>query len=210
MDGIEKYEKQQEEVFSNLAAIEADCWQRIVKGSIDFKDDFHQPVVGSICSAGINLRTVVLRKVWPQKKELSFHTDIRSGKMNDLKINPAITWLFYSHAQRVQIRLGGLAFIHTYTELANDAWTNTKLSSRKTYLTSLAPGSLSDVPTDGISTDFENKYPNAAESEVGRKHFAVVVTSVNWMEWLWLNHKGHRRARFGYNGAGFTGEWLIP
>jgi pyridoxamine 5'-phosphate oxidase len=210
MGNIEKFEQQQEENFSNLAAIEADCWQRILKGSINFRDDFHQPVTGTLCNAGINLRTVVLRKVWPDKEQLSFHTDIRSGKMNDLKNNPAITWLFYSHAQRVQIRLGGIAHIHTDTALAETAWANTKLSSRKNYLTSLAPGTPSHVPTDGISIYLANRDPDAIESEEGRKHFAVVITDVNWMEWLWLNHKGHRRAQFQYRETGCSSEWLIP
>jgi pyridoxamine 5'-phosphate oxidase len=210
MGNIEKFEQQQSTIFSSLAAIEADCWQRIAKGSVQLKDDFHQPVTGTLCNAGVNLRTVVLRKVWPDKKQLSFHTDIRSGKMNDLKKNPAITWLFYSLAQRVQIRLGGIAHIHTDTALAIAAWANTKLSSRKTYLLSFAPGTSSNVPTDGISSDLANRDPNAAESEEGRKHFAVVVTDVNWMEWLWLNHKGHRRALFQYKGTECSSEWLVP
>jgi pyridoxamine 5'-phosphate oxidase len=210
MESIEKFEQQQSATFSRLAAIEADCWQRIVKGSVNFKDDFHQPVTGTVCSRGINLRTVVLRKVWPDKKQLSFHTDIRSGKLNDLKNNPAISWLFYSHSQRVQIRMGGIAHIHTDSELATTAWANTKLASRKNYLTTMPPGTASLVPTDGISIDFANRDPDAAESEMGRKHFAVVATDVNWMEWLWLNHKGHRRALFQYNGTDVKSNWLIP
>ncbi len=210
MSNLENFEQQQAESFSSLAAIENDCWHRIVKGSIHFKDDFHQPVTGTVCAAGVNLRTVVLRKVWPEKKQLSFHTDTRSGKMNDLTSNPALTWLFYSHAQRVQIRLGGLASIHVNTELSQAAWINTKPASRKTYLTAFAPGTPSPLPTDGISNQFAERDPSAIESEEGRKHFAVVVTDVKWMEWLWLNHRGHRRALFQYIGTEFSSQWLIP
>ena len=186
MSNIDKFEQQQLEIFSSLDAIEADCWQRIVKGSVHFKDDFHQPVTGTLSSAGINLRTVVLRKVWPDKKQLSFHTDIRSGKLNDLNNNPTVTWLFYSHQQRIQIRLAGTAHVHTVTALAQTAWENTKPSSRKTYLPTMAPGAISSVPTDGISSDLANRDPGAEESEKGRQHFAVLVTDVHWMEWLWL------------------------
>lgn len=210
MNNIDQFEQQQAETFSSLSAIEADCWQRIVRGSVNLKDDFHQPVTGTICSAGVNLRTVVLRKAWPHTKQLSFHTDTRSGKMNDLKSNSGITWLFYSHAQRVQIRLGGVAHVHTDDALVQTAWDNTKLTSRKTYLTAMAPGSVSAVPTDGINIDFTKRDPDTGESGEGRKNFAVVVTHVNWMEWLWLNHKGHRRAVFQYNGIEYISQWLIP
>ena len=49
------------------------------------------------------------------------------------------------------------------------------------------------------------------QSEEGRKNFGVVTTKIKWMEWLWLNSSGHRRANFVYDEAGaFTANWLVP
>jgi len=195
----------------DLPALEKDCWLRLLNASLHYKDPLHNPVVANVGAQGINQRTVVLRKVDTEKKQLSFHTDIRSGKWNELQINPAVSWLFYNPAGRMQIRLGGTATLHHQDELADAAWQNSTLSSRKIYLGENGPSSIAASPVSGLPGAFESADPTAAESEAGRKNFGIVTTKINWMEWLWLNSKGHRRASFKYNpDNGFDATWLIP
>ena len=74
----------------NLEGIEKDCWVRLLNGCLRYKDPLHNPVVANINSEGVNMRTVVLRKVSQNQKQLSFHTDIRSGKWNGLLSNESI------------------------------------------------------------------------------------------------------------------------
>ena len=195
----------------DLNAIEADCWQRLLDAVPDFKNPFHTAVVANANEHGVNLRTVVLRKTEPEKKELFFHADIRSGKWKELKADNNISWLFYSHEARIQIRLAGKATLHHTDDVADQVWAESKMSSRKIYSGEAGPSSLSDSPTSGLPPQFDVADPTPKESEAGRKNFGVVAASINWMEWLWLNSKGHRRASFHYlDQRDFNANWLVP
>lgn len=44
----------------------------------------------------------------------------------------------------------------------------------------------------------------------GAAHFAVLAARVARLEFLYLAHQGHRRARFTWNGGAWQGEWLVP
>lgn len=195
----------------SLEGLEKDVWLRILNGSVKYKDVLHNPVVANINQHGVNIRTVVLRKVNIAKKQLAFHTDIRSGKWKDLQQQNNISWLFYDAPGRIQIRLSGTATLHQDDAVAEEAWTTSTMSSRKIYLGETGPSATSASPVSGLPDAFEANDPSPEESRAGRKNFGVVITTVTWMEWLWLNSKGHRRAGFTYSEDGsFKGDWLIP
>ena len=195
----------------NLESLEAASWQRLLKGSSSYKDAMHNPAVANVNAHGVNLRTVVLRKVWADKKQLAFNTDIRSGKWNDLQQQNKVSWLFYDAENKLQIRLAGIATLHQQDAIADEAWQSSSMSSRKIYMGDVGPSSPTPVPISGLPAAFEANDPSPEESETGRKNFGIVVTSINWMEWLWLNSKGHRRAGFTYKEDGsFSAEWLVP
>jgi pyridoxamine 5'-phosphate oxidase len=195
-----------------LTDIEKDCWHRILNGSVKSKDPMHNPVVGNITNAGVNMRTVVLRKVVTEEKKLFFHTDVRSGKWQDLEKNENISWLFYDAAGRTQIRIGGTASLHHNDSIANEAWQKTYVPSRKVYLGEDAPSKISLIPTSGLSDFLNINNPTEEESDLGRKNFGVVCTNTFWMEWLWLSSNGHKRAEFIYdkNNGTYSSNWLIP
>ena len=195
----------------DLPAIEKDCWVRILNGSLQYKNPFHNPVVANVNEQGVNMRTVVLRKVNTEKRQLCFHTDIRSGKYQELKTNNKLSWLFYHPSAMLQIRMSGIATLHQDDFLADEAWKNSRVSVRKIYLGKEGPSTLSAFPVSGLSPKFDKEDPTAQESEGGRKNFAIISTQIQWMEWLWLNSSGHRRATFQYTGDGkFSPNWLLP
>ncbi len=194
-----------------LSEIEKDCWLRLLNGSLRNKEPFHNPVVANIKGNLPVSRTVVLRKVITAEKKLFLHTDARSDKWNDLQLNENTSWLFYDAAARLQIRAGGKSILHHDDAIANTAWQNTSTNSRKTYMGLISPSQKSDVPTSGLPEHFLKTNPTMEESEVGRKNFAVVCTHVKWLEWLWLNSSGHKRAAFNYlPDYSFEATWLIP
>ncbi len=195
----------------NLIDLEKDCWVRLLNGSLKSRDALHNPVVANINSHGVNLRTVVLRAVDTSQKKLFFHTDIRSGKWAELGKQNQVSWLFYDAAARFQIRVGGLATLHTLDALADAAWAKSNASSRKIYMGNNAPSQITTLPVSGLPPAFEDKDPTIQESEIGRKNFGIVETTADWMEWLWLNSKGHRRASFKYKeDKSFEADWLLP
>jgi 3-hydroxyisobutyrate dehydrogenase len=192
----------------SLNELEQDCWNRLVTGAIKSRNPFHTPSVATLSKGEVSMRTVVLRKALPEERELRFHTDVRSIKWDDLMINPAISALFYDADARVQLRINGTAELHHENDITAKAWETTSLSSRKCYLTLHSPSSFTDSSTSGLSEDIEQEKFTLSESEVGYANFGIVSIRVQSIDWLWLNHLGHRRAFFDYTYGSF--QWMIP
>jgi 3-hydroxyisobutyrate dehydrogenase len=98
--------------------------------------------------------------------------------------------------------------LHFNDEMTSEAWQKTSLSSRRCYLTEASPSSFSTIPTSGLSEEIEQENFTLAESEVVAQHFGIVSIQVESLEWLWLNHAGHRRAFFDYLNDSY--RWMIP
>lgn len=179
-------------------------------GAAYAKDFFHLPVMGSVSDNIPSTRIVVLRNVDSTNRAITFHTDIRSDKVTALQLNPNISFLFYHPDDRIQVRLNGLAVIEYASALADEAWLKSNTSSRKCYLAEKGSGELTNVPEDSLPVAFSGINPSTEESERGRKNFCVVKSTILQMEWVWLNYKGHRRARFQYTTDGLVATWLIP
>lgn len=195
----------------NLNDIEKDCWVRLLNGSLKGKDPMHNAAVASIGKFGVHQRTVVLRRVNTQQKQVAFHTDIRSGKWGELNNGDTISWLFYDAPARIQIRLSGTITKHYNDDVANQAWNKSTVNSKKVYLGLQGPSTISAIPTSGLSETLETITITEEEAEKGKPNFGLVITNIQWMEWLWLNSKGHRRAAFHYNNDfTFNAHWLIP
>ncbi len=192
----------------SLNELEQDCWNRLVTGAIKSRNPFHTPSVATLSKGEVSMRTVVLRKALPEERELRFHTDVRSIKWDDLMINPAISALFYDADARVQLRIKGTAELHHENDITAKAWETTTLSSRKCYLTLHSPSSFTDSSTSGLSKDIEQEKFTLSESEVGYANFGIVSIRVQSIDWLWLNHSGHRRAFFDYEKESY--QWMIP
>jgi pyridoxamine 5'-phosphate oxidase len=195
-------------IYYNLTELEKDCWNRLVNGAIKGRDAFHTPCVGTISNGEVSMRTVVLRKAFPLERVLRFHTDIRSRKWKELVLNNSISALFYDASARIQLRVKGEAILHFNDDITSDAWQKTSLSSRRCYLTPYAPSSFSDNPTSGLSENIEQEKFTLEESEVGQEHFGIVSLHVKSIDWLWLNHAGHRRAFFDYISEEY--RWMVP
>lgn len=195
----------------DLDAILSDFWTRWGRGAADRRSPFHTPMVGSVTENRTpDQRIMVLRKADRSNNTLRFHTDHRSAKAGQIRHNNAVCVVGYDPGAKIQLRASGLATIVQTGALADEAWASTSASGRRSYLTTLAPGSISDVATSGLFVAFERGVPSLIESEAGRANFAIVPVSVNRLEWLHLAATGHRRAAFTLGDDGWTGEWLIP
>jgi pyridoxamine 5'-phosphate oxidase len=192
----------------NLSELERDCWNRLVTGAVKSRTPFHTPSIATLHQGEVSLRTVVLRKTLPTERELRFHTDVRSPKWQELSQNPSISALFYDAVDRIQLRIKGKAVLHHMNEITAEAWQMTSLSSRKCYLTLFSPSSISEESISGLTDDIEHENFTLAESESGYSNFGIVSIHVQSIDWLWLNHAGHRRAFFDYEKG--VDSWMIP
>lgn len=207
---LDELKRQWETTYSSLHSIEADCWKRLNEAALSAKSDFHLPVAGTISGGIPSLRTVVLRRVWQEERKLAFHTDVRSPKVGELQLNPNISLLFYHKTHRIQLRTQGTAIVQTDGPEAWYGWNNSTGYSRRCYLSTEAPGSFSPQPSIGFPDIYRNREPTVEETVSAREHFAIVIIQVIKMDWVWLNHAGHRRAMFDYRGKEVEACWLIP
>jgi len=185
-------------------------WKSLDLGTLQRKHPFHLPVFGSICDQEPSLRIVVLRRFWRRPPMLAFHSHTGSPKINQLKANPNVYWLFYSPEDRLQVRIKGKAELHTKDELADEQWVSTELFSRRCYVGE-PPTQESRKPTSGLPEDLIDREPTHEESEEGRANFVVVTSTIDEVDCLEMSVKGHRRSLFRWHENGeLETKWLTP
>ncbi len=190
----------------DLDACFAEAWRLLAEGVERGRSGFHLPALATLDPAGApRVRTVVLRAVDRGAGTLRFHCDRRSAKADEIARNGACALMAYDGETSVQIRAEGQGSLHTGDALAEAAWAAAQPMSRVCYGT---------VPGPGIAIPEGGAYalPDADEAlRLGRPHFAAVVVRVASLDFLYLDRRGHRRARWDRAGAApWTGRWLVP
>jgi pyridoxamine 5'-phosphate oxidase len=195
-----------------LSDIEIDTWRLLLNAGLRSREPFHTCVAGTQSEDGVSLRTVVLRKASPEEKKLFFHTDIRSPKVTEIQAGSRISFLFYDESKRLQFRLWGKASVHFQDALAEKHWAESRLSSRKCYLSFHPPGHPEPFPTDSLPEHLQGRHePSQEESELGWERFCVVECEIFKIDWLFLNSSGHRRCQFFYEkGLLKNAIWVAP
>lgn len=185
-------------------------WVLLTRGAANRKDDFHTPAFSTIGLNGApEIRTVVLRKILRESRLLICHVDSRSPKIAEIRKDGRVSWLFYHIEEKLQLRIRGLATIHTDDEIANAQWQNTQLFSRRCYCGD-APGTFKNDPSSGLPEFLIDREPTLEESEqLGRKNFAVLSSTIDEMDVYELNVKGHRRSLFKWNEPGELETWWL-
>ncbi len=187
-----------------------EVWTMLKRGVTHFNDPFHWPVLGTTGKSGCRLRTVILRQFILPERILVCHTDARATKAQEICTDNKVGWLFYHPKKKVQLRISGLAKLHTDDPFADDQWAGTKLTSRFNYCTIEPPGTPVDKPSSGLPDFLHNKIPTLLESEKGRKNFMAIACRIESIDWLVLSLLGNRRARFDWDENRLSSMWLIP
>ncbi|MFM8734320.1 MAG: pyridoxamine 5'-phosphate oxidase family protein [Pirellulales bacterium] len=147
-------------------------------------------------------RTVVLRHVDAERREIRFHTDIRSPKAATIRRCPQVALHWYDPVARLQIRIAARASLHHGDDLARVAWDAAAAMSRACYSAS-APGTAVEAfPPAAV--------PQAAADDAGFENFAVVACRFDAVEVLVLHAAGHQRARLDLGCPAITWQLLAP
>lgn len=197
-----------------LAGLEYDSWQQLASAPKQESDrgagaDFKTMTVATNTPDGPDARTIVLRQVDEARRQVWFYTDARAEKVMQLEAFPKATLLFWDNKRQVQLRLTAETRLHTDDYVANEHWENLWEGGRKTYLSEQVPGSEQPGPYPGFPAHLGEDLPTKAESEAGRKNFAVIECRVLSMEYLHLSRSGQTRARFQYEPDRKI-AWLAP
>jgi len=188
-----------------------DIKKQLTKGVKDRKHGFHTPVFSNLyADSSIESRVVVMRKFDSEKMIINFHTDFRSPKVNSLnKFNNSL-FVFYDQELKIQLRIKTISKINNQNEITKKRWDETKLLSRKCYLTSKYPSSCTTIAEDGIPGHLTGREPEFKESEKGYPNFTVVENKIYEIDWLFLKISGHRRLKIELNNPVPTFQWIIP
>ena len=202
----------EERFYDDLEQTLETAWILLSWAATDRRSPMHTPVLANTGIDGTaSARTTVLRHVDRQNRRLRIHTDMRSPKVEQLAQRPQCQVVAYHPGHKVQLRMGGNAKIHNADSAARDFWSQTSLSSRRCYLAEHPPGTPSPVPTSALPDVVSGRVPDESESEPGFGQFAVLLITIDSLEWLYLAARGHRRARFSWTADnGLKSKWLTP
>ena len=185
----------------DLGAIEAAIWQELTRAAHDSHHDWRSVVLattaldadGAPCA---DARTVVLREVDAEAKQLVVYTDSRAAKVTQLLAAPTAALVMWSKRLSWQLRCRATCTVADTGLAVSSRWARVRLSpTAQDYLSPRAPGSALDLQTPAVAH---------------REYFAVISASVLSIDWLELHRDGHRRAVFATGGAGARARWLQP
>ncbi len=183
-----------------LPEIEAACWRELGRAALDKHHEWRTPVLATTDGELPDARTVVLREVQAEQRELVIYTDSRAAKRRQLQTRPQAVLVLWSKRLSWQLRLQLRVQVHTEGLAASSRWASLRASpAARDYLAPLAPGAV-------LPENLDLNPPTGGTATERREHFAVLLATVQAMDWLELHRQGHRRAAFDAQGA----RWLVP
>ena len=188
---------------SNLSDILPLCWQHLGNGTKDRRSGFHYPTLATVDRDGKpKSRIVILREADATQKTLRFNADIRTSKWGEITHQTLVSLTFYDQPDKTQLRLEGMASLHTKDQIAQHAWDQSQRMSRVGYGAEPGPGAVIDNPEQFALPQTD------AEIDLGFSHFGTIIVHVTSIEWLYLKVRGNRRALFDLQAD--TAQWLVP
>jgi hypothetical protein len=176
----------------SLHAIEAACWAEMAHAAADRGHAWRTMTLATTDGCEAFARSVILREVDHEARELLFFTDSRSTKVRHIAEHPRGTLLLWSPALGWQLRLRVTLEVESEGLAVSSRWAQLKLTpAAQDYLSPVAPGTPLSPPS-----------PERAS----RGYFALVHAHVRTMDWLELKPEGQRRACFDSAGS----KWVQP
>jgi pyridoxamine 5'-phosphate oxidase len=178
--------------------IAQEIWAQLLRASVDKHHEWRSVVlVTNGLDEWPDARMVILRAVNIDTKTLTFYTDSRSQKINQLLLNSNAVLVFWSKKLNWQLRIKVTIDIKTEGEQVKNMWQNVKQSpSAGDYLSAKAPGEMLDNAHEKAETSLQNPE--------NQSHFAILIAQVQSIDWLALNRAGHQRATIDKNGVCYT------
>ena len=187
-------------------------WSGFARGAYSNREPFHWPTIATRGEQAPALRTVVLRRSDRATRTLELHTDARSGKVAQLRLDPWMSWHFFDPDKHVQIRAQALAQLHERDAHARRTWEALSPSARVLYTSALAPGTPVEEPISGLPSVRESGPFAVPGADQGWANFVVITSQLQELDVLVLGRRGHRRARYQWVEADqrWQRSWVIP
>lgn len=184
------------------------AWHLLFQATVKRNDPLKTPVIGSLASGFLEMRTVVLRAVDIQNRRLTVFADKRSPKVTQLEKHHELYWLFWHPQRSIQIRAKGKAVLHQDNATTERYWKNIPIPGRSNYAAEIAPGTKSEQPTNGLPAFWNDKIL-LEQTEFAYSNFTVIESEISFVDVLHLHREGHQRGQFHWNDS-WQGHWAIP
>lgn len=145
-------------------------------------------------------RNVILRSADAERAAVSFFTDLRSAKIEEIRREPRVALLGYDAEAGFQIRLEGMATVVAAGPAKAAAWAACRSHTRALFQRPLPSGTPIAAPDEAAPADDVD----------GERHFAVVVVSIDRIDWLDISGPLHLHAAFQRDGRDWSGAWAAP
>ncbi|MDA7915665.1 pyridoxamine 5'-phosphate oxidase family protein [Verrucomicrobia bacterium] len=173
------------------------------------KSSLRTPVLANSHGEEAQVRTIVLRSVNIEEKQLIAYTDWRSPKVAQLLKGPQASWLFYDPVEKYQFRIETRVEILHRNEYTKTLWNEgVPLNNRVSYCSPSGPGNLISTD-DHFLTEEQRVNPSVENTEEGLANFAVIRATATVMEVLQLRSDGEHD-RFSSDLERGTCVRLIP
>ncbi|QCK15780.1 pyridoxamine 5'-phosphate oxidase family protein [Mangrovivirga cuniculi] len=182
---------------NSLSDIKSIILRELQRGGADTRSQFHFVILSTVNNDNPDQRYVVLRKFIPEEKKAFIYTDIRSDKIEQIKVNSNVSVLTYGKSNKCQVKLTGTCSIHHNNDISKMHFVNLN-GGKESYNTENSPGEKKDKydSTQKFKSEFDDEY------------FAVLEVNVSEMEVLQLNNDGHIRCLFNFDNN--EQSWLVP
>jgi pyridoxamine 5'-phosphate oxidase len=191
--------------YNDLTLSLAHAWDLLELGACDRHTGFHALTIATVEGDQPRQRTMILREANRNTRILRFHSDVRSPKFTQIKVNPAIAVSHYDAKSKCEIRMIGRGEFHTDNALATTAWNEMRDVSRFCYRSPRAPGDVVSSPDEYLSPD---SHSVTRDDAIARKNFCVLLITVAELEWIYLDSSGNRRARYTWHDNILDQQWI--
>ena len=171
-------------------------FKELKKSLKNAKHEYHSFCFSTVNSKKPSIRTVILRDF--NENFLSFNSDVRSSKIQDIYNHSEVSALFYDKGRRVQLRMTGNAKINHQNDTAKKVWDKVDLQSRKCYMGAFPPGKRLDNWIPNIPLEYLETDPTKQDSELGYDNFCSISMTINSIDVLELHYDGHVRFMVKY------------
>ena len=170
------------------------------------KHEYHSFSFATLRLNKPEIRTVILREIDNQKNTIAFHSDIRSSKLDDIKMNNNVSALFYDKVRRIQLRINGEASIDKGSPKLKSSWDAMKPESKLCYMGPYAPSK--ELNSFLVNLPNHNAQNISSKSDaLGYSRFCKITIKIKSMDWLHLKHTGHERLLFSFDKK-ITSKWI--
>lgn len=145
-----------------------------------------------------------MRQVDRVERVIEIHTDIRSPKWTEFRLNNAASVVVYSQAARLQLRFQGRVEWHgPETDVAENVWQALSTRTKSTY--------KGGPPGNYVMCSAEQSADSEDRRE-GKDVFGVLRFRANSLDWFQLVRDENRRGQFFYGLTGqlIHSQWINP